>query len=132
MSILNFISDIFKPITGLISDLVTTDKERVILTNELVKIENEFTGKLLEYETKLLDAQSKIILAEAAGASWLQRSWRPITALTMLALVVCHYLGILAFPIADQAWTLLQISIGGYVAGRTVEKAVKEYKNKGN
>src|SRR5262245_29715781 len=29
--------------------------------------------------SQLLDAQTTIVLAEAAGGSWLQRNWRPIT-----------------------------------------------------
>lgn len=122
MSILGFISGLVKPVTKLIDDLHTSGEEKGKLVNALTKIENEMSSKLLDYESKLLENKTKIITAEAQGQSWLQRNWRPITALTMLALVVGHYLGLLAFPIADQAWTLLQLCIGGYIGGRTVEK----------
>ena len=89
------------------------------LQNELTKIENEFLSKALEYETKLLDAQGKIVEAEAKGQSWLQRNWRPITMLTFLILFVCDSFGWLAFRLSNEAWTLLQIGLGGYVVGRT-------------
>ncbi|KRT55049.1 hypothetical protein Ga0074115_11321 [endosymbiont of Ridgeia piscesae] len=42
--------------------------------------------------------------------------------LTFLALVVFDSFGWLANPLADEAWTLLQIGLGGYVAGRSAEK----------
>ena len=52
----------------------------------------------------------------------LQRNWRPITRLSFLGLVVADAFGMLAFRLADQAWLLLQIGLGGYVVGRSVEK----------
>ncbi|WP_305790653.1 3TM-type holin [Candidatus Endoriftia persephone] len=85
-------------------------------------MENEFLGKVLDYETKLMESQASIIKAETTGQSWLQRSWRPVTMLTFLALVVFDSFGWLANPLADEAWTLLQIGLGGYVAGRSAEK----------
>jgi len=78
----------------------------------------------MEYEKQLLDSQSSIIIAEAKGGSWIQQNWRPITMLTFLVLVVLDSFGILASPLADEAWTLLQLGLGGYVVGRSVEKAI--------
>jgi hypothetical protein len=42
--------------------------------------------------------------------------------LSFLGLVVADAFGLLAFRLADQAWLLLQIGLGGYVVGRSVEK----------
>jgi len=69
-------------------------------------------------------------MAEAQGGSWLQRSWRPITMLTFLVLVVTDALGLLPFRLAGEAWTLLQLGLGGYVVGRSGEKIMKELRNK--
>ena len=124
MSVLDFLGGIIKPITDLIDNLTTTDKERLELKNELTKIENEFLGKSLEYESKLLDAQGLIVEAEAKGQSWMQRNWRPITMLTFLVLVVFDCFGWLKFRLSNEAWLLLQIGLGGYVVGRTGEKIV--------
>ena len=126
MGVLDFLGGIVKPFTDLIDNLTTTDEERGKLINELTKIENEFLGKALEYESKLLDSQSRVVEAEAKGQSWLQRNWRPITMLTFLILVVCDSFGWLAFRLSNEAWTLLQIGLGGYVVGRTGEKIVEK------
>ncbi|KAF0153562.1 MAG: hypothetical protein FD143_94 [Ignavibacteria bacterium] len=80
----------------------------------------------MEYESKLLDSQSRVVEAEAIGQSWLQRNWIPITMLTFLILVVCDSFDWLAFRLSNEAWTLLQIGLGGYVLGRTGEKIVEK------
>lgn len=122
MSILGFIGGLIKPVTNLIDNLHTSDEEKGILHNELARIEQQFTTKMIEYETELLKAQSQIIQSETTGKSWLQRTWRPITMLTFLVLVICDQFGLLAFRLAPEAWVLLQIGLGGYVAGRSLEK----------
>jgi hypothetical protein len=122
MSIWNFLSGAINPITKLVDELHTSDEERLIIKAELAKLQNDITEKVLDYESQLLDSKTSIIVAEAQGASWLQRSWRPITMLTFLLLVVMDTFGWTAFRLSEEAWVLLQIGLGGYVAGRTVEK----------
>jgi hypothetical protein len=80
-----------------------------------------------------LEAQKSIILAEATGASWLQRNWRPLLMLMIMVILFNNYAivpylmlfgipaTVLTFP--AKMWTLLIIGVGGYVGGRTVEKA---------
>ncbi len=128
MSLLNFLSNAIKPIGDIINNLTTTDEERLKAQIELKKLENEITGKVIELESQLIEAQKSVIVAEAQGNSWLQRNWRPITMITFLVLVVLDSLGILAYRLSDEAWTLLQIGLGGYVVGRSAEKIIKEYK----
>ena len=128
MNILGFIGEIFKPAADLIDNLHTSTEEKLTLKNKLAVIENTMTAKTIEYETKLLAAKTSIITAEATGESWMQRNWRPITMLTFLALVVCDSFGWLANPLASEAWTLLQIGLGGYVTSRGVEKVVGKLK----
>ena len=130
MNILSFIGEIFKPAAKLIDDLHTSDEEKLTLKNKLTVIQNEMHSKVIDYETKLLASQSSIIIAEASGQSWMQRSWRPITMLTFLGLVVCDSFGWLASPLAAEAWTLLQIGLGGYVTGRSIEKVAVKLKPK--
>ncbi|OZG72452.1 hypothetical protein BTA51_15100 [Hahella sp. CCB-MM4] len=126
MNVLSFISSIFEPAVRLVDELHTSEEEKLDMRRRIQQIENEFLGKVLEYETKLMDNQATIIKAEAMGQSWLQRSWRPITMLTFLVLVVFDSFGILATPLADEAWLLLQIGLGGYVAGRSAEKITSQ------
>ena len=118
----NFISGLIAPVTDLIGKFVEDKDQANQLRAEMFKVQTEVSMKMLEYERQLLDAQKSIIVAEAQGQSWLQRSWRPITMMTFLVLVVCDSFGWLANPLAPEAWTLLQIGLGGYVAGRSLEK----------
>jgi len=50
--------------------------------------------------------------------------------LTFLGLVVCDSFGWLASPLAAEAWVLLQIGLGGYVTGRSVEKVAVKLKSR--
>ena len=82
-------------------------------------------------KTELAEAAS-IIKTEAQGESWLQRNWRPLTMLSFLGLLFLYWFGIqpdnLSQETLDKLFQLLQIGIGGYIVGRSVEKAVKVYK----
>ena len=49
--------------------------------------------------------------------------------LSFLGLVIADAFGMLAFRLADQAWLLLQIGLGGYVVGRSVEKISPQIAN---
>jgi hypothetical protein len=122
MSVWNFLGGLVEPVTKLIDDLHTSDEERQQIKAEIFKIQSKVTSQVLGYEQQLLEAQSSIVKAEAQGQSWLQRSWRPITMLTFLVLVVADTMGWTEFRLAEQAWTLLQIGLGGYVIGRSAEK----------
>ena len=89
--------------------------------------------------SEIIAAGSAAVLAEASG-NWLQRSWRPITALTFVFLIFNNYFIIpylnailaaydkpLIVPkdIPDMMWALLQIMIGGFVISRGSEKVAK-------
>jgi len=104
--------------------LFTSDEERQTLNNQLARIENQFNGQVLELQHALLTAQAKVVTAEAQGESALQRNWRPITMLTFLILIVLDSFGVLAFRLSEQAWGLLELGLGGYVIGRSVEKSL--------
>jgi hypothetical protein len=118
----DFLGGMIKPVTDLVSEFVEDKDKANQIRAEMFKIQTDVSVKMMDYEKQLLEAQSSIIVAEAQGGSWLQRSWRPITMLVFLALVVADSFGWLANPLADEAWTLLQIGLGGYVTGRSLEK----------
>jgi len=118
------ISQVIASITGGLDELITSKEERDILRNQLYEMKYDLVEKAMEAELRILESRTQIITAEAKGESWLQRSWRPITALTFLVLIVLHHLGFLQIEITDQMWDLLQIMIGGYVVSRGIEKAV--------
>lgn len=92
------------------------------------------SGQLADLESRV-----KIMLAEMSG-NWLQRSWRPILMLTIIAIVANNYLVYpylalfwdrapqLALP--SQLWSLMELGLGGYVVGRSAEKVAKTWRNK--
>lgn len=71
-------------------------------------------------------AQTDIIRTEAASQHWLAANWRPLLMLTFGGLIVARWFG-LAAPNLSEAeylalWDIVELGIGGYVVGRTVEK----------
>lgn len=116
------LTGLVEPVTRLIDDMHTSEEERLAVKAKLFELQTGLTTRIMDYEARLLEARTQVITAEAQGHSWIQRSWRPITMLTFLALVVADTFGLTAFRLADEAWTLLQIGLGGYVIGRSAEK----------
>jgi len=124
MAIWNFLTGLVKPVTELIDEVHTSEDERLQIKAKLFEMQNAMAAQVMDYEARLLEAKTKVITAEAQGASWLQRTWRPITMLTFLILVVADTFGLTEFRLAQEAWILLQIGLGGYVVGRSAEKVI--------
>ena len=124
MSIWGIVSGIFKPIAGIVESFNLSSTEKEKYRTALAEIQSNLAAQLIQLQEKELEAKSKILMAEATGRSWLQRNWRPITMLTFLFLVVMDAFDLMPFRLAPQAWTFLQIGLGGYVAGRSVEKVM--------
>ena len=118
------IGQIFKPAMQMIDDVHTSTEEKLEQKAKLLDLQVNFMEEGLQYELAQLEAKSKIIEAEAKSDHFLTATWRPITMLTFLALVVCDQFGLLTFRLADPAWTLLHLGLGGYVVGRSFEKVV--------
>ena len=116
------VSGIFKPIADVVEHIVPSGDAKIQLQQKLLEAQTTAANAVMEYERQLLDGQVQIIKAEAQGGSWIQQNWRPITMLTFLVLVVCDSFGWLPFRLANEAWELLKIGLGGYVVGRSVEK----------
>jgi hypothetical protein len=124
MNVLGLIGQIFKPAMDMIDNVHTSTEEKLQQKAQLLELQTSFLVQALDYEQEQLKQKAAIVLAEAKSENFLVSSWRPITMLTFLVLVVLDQTGQLAFRLADQAWTLLQIGLGGYVVGRSVEKVV--------
>jgi hypothetical protein len=89
--------------------------------------------------SSIVNAQSAVIQSEMQHGTWLSRSWRPLVMLSFAGILVAHFalfplivfvgwadvslLAIMVIP--AEMWTLLQVGLGGYVGGRTVEKLAK-------
>jgi len=128
LSLTELISGIFKPAAKLIDELHTSEEERLEQKAKLLEIQAASMDSALRHERSIMEAQAKIVNSEAQSEHWLTASWRPITMLTFLALAVGDSLGVLATPLREEAWMLLQIGLGGYVVGRSGEKVIKTWK----
>ncbi|WKD51726.1 3TM-type holin [Microbulbifer spongiae] len=100
--------------------------------SEANRLKAEIDRQLIAMDFKELESATSVITAEAGGESWLQRCWRPIAMLTFVSLVVAHWLGWTAPNLSEeQTLALLEIvkiGLGGYVVGRSAEKAIKTWK----
>ncbi len=116
--------DVFPTVGEIISRLVPDPNKAKEITLELAKIE-------ASTQTAMINSQKDIIVAEAGG-NWLQRSWRPLLMLEVVAIVGMNYIcfpflamfGLKVAPLhlPEQLWTLMTVGVGGYVVGRTWEK----------
>jgi len=73
-------------------------------------------------------AQADIVKTEAASSHWLAANWRPLTMLIFTALIVARWFGWAAPNLSEaeylKLWDIVQLGLGGYVIGRSVEKVV--------
>jgi hypothetical protein len=128
IGVTDLISNIFKPAANLVDDLHTSDEERLNAKTKMLEVQAVAMQQVFDYETQALTARANIVNSEASSENWIASSWRPITMLTFMVLAVGDSLGLLATPLRDEAWMLLQLGLGGYVVGRSGEKIAKTIK----
>lgn len=96
------------------------------------KLKHDIRLGMMNLDAEEIKGAVSVIVAEASGQSWIQRSWRPITMLSFVTIIVNNYILVpymVAFgapvPMLDippGMWGLLTVGIGGYIGGRTLEK----------
>jgi len=128
------LTGLLRPVGKLIDAVHTSHEEKLQMQNEWAKIQGDIFRSGLEYETELIQAQASIIRAEAQGASWLQRNWRPLLMMTIISIIANNFLllpyaAALGLPIVpldlpDKMWTLMTVGVGGYIASRGAEKII--------
>ncbi len=129
------------PIAGIVRDVLRRTLPEKIDEKTRAEIEAKVLSELLKADMSSLEQQAKIILAEAQGESWLQRNWRPILMLVIVAIVANNYIlvpwlslftnkvAILELP--QRLWDLMSLGVGGYVVGRSAEKFARIWKQGG-
>tara|TARA_B110000858_G_scaffold53057_1_gene61571 strand:+ start:3438 stop:3830 length:393 start_codon:yes stop_codon:yes gene_type:complete len=124
LGVTDLIAGIFKPAAELIDELHTSEDERLAAKGHLLDVQAAAMQRVFDYERSTLEAQANIVNSEASSEHWLTATWRPITMLTMLVLVVGDAMMWLPNPLSEDAFRLLQIGLGGYLVGRSAEKIV--------
>lgn len=123
---MSFLSKIFgSGIKDTVSSVGTLAKDiKTIATGKIdPEKQAELAIKLGQLENEISKSQSSVITSETQG-SWLQRHWRPVTMLIFLLLTILNQFNLLAIPLSEEVWGLFKIGIGGYIGGRTLEKAI--------
>jgi len=116
---------------GKIFDRIFPDPDKA---NEakLKLFEMQQNGELakLAADTDIAKAAAGIVQAEASSKNWLASSWRPITMLIFVGLIVARWFGWtapgLAQPEVLELWAIVKIGMSGYVIGRSVEKVLPD------
>ena len=128
MGVTELIAGIFKPAATLVDELHTSEEERLKAKGHLLDVQAAAMQRVFDYEKEMIKGQQAVVTAEAKSEHFVVAAWRPITMLTFLVLAVGDSLGLLATPLKDEAWMLLQLGLGGYVVGRSGEKIAKVVK----
>jgi hypothetical protein len=133
------------PIVGkIIGGFVDLIGESIEDKDEANRIKADLTKALENADmtrfSALIEAQTKTLVAEIQGASWLQRNWRPILMLVIVAIVGNNYIlypylslftdATLVLELPDKLYNLMTVGVGGYVLGRSAEKSLKIWTSK--
>lgn len=117
---------IVKPVTDIINKVVPDTAARDAAKAALEQMRESDAAKQVEDDIKIQLAGLDNVKAEAQGQSWLQRNWRPISALAFLVCIMAFWFGLTPPTLTAEAVTemfgLLKICLGGYTIGRSVEK----------
>jgi hypothetical protein len=90
------------------------------------ELENKLTSEILASAAAMEQAAAGIVKAEAQSQHWLAANWRPLTMLTFVGLIVARWFGWSAPGLSEAEalalWDIVELGLGGYVIGRSVEK----------
>ena len=111
--------ELIRDIGNVAENFVTTQKDKA-------RFKQMLSETVLRHTVKLAELQADVLKTEMSG-NWLQRSWRPIIMLSFGFIIVyryflCQVFSLPAIDLPDGFWNLLEIGLGGYVIGRSVEK----------
>jgi hypothetical protein len=111
------------PIFGQVAKSIFPNAEDELKRMEM---QNQIQLALINNGAALEQAAASVVKAEAESEHWLTANWRPVLMLTFGALIVARWLGWTAPAISQEEylklWSIVEIGVGGYVIGRSVEK----------
>ena len=156
-TIIKGIGESVKGVMDSLDGLITSKEERMEQDNKLAEIRNNLAEiqkdiyeKAADVETQLINAKSTALQGEING-NRLQRNWRPILMICFGGIIIYQYflvhlinviltafhvefqgspLFIPEFNLPDRFWSLLEIGVGGYVVGRSLEKVAPNVTSK--
>lgn len=119
-------------IGGAIASILGVENSPDAITEELRKNPDallKLKGLEADLERARIEVRGQVVQAEAQGESWLQRNWRPMTMIWFGVLIGGHWFGFTPQNLSENEilslFNLMELGLGGYVIGRSVEKVVK-------
>jgi len=119
-------------IGGAIASILGVENSPDAITEELRKNPDallKLKGLEADLERARIEVRGQVVQAEAQGESWLQRNWRPMTMIWFGVLIGGHWFGFTPQNLSEneilKLFDLMELGLGGYVIGRSVEKVVK-------
>lgn len=119
------------PVIGGILDKIVPDPNAAAQA-KLALMQLAQTGELTR-----MTAAADVIKAEATSQFRLTSQWRPILMLTFTFIVANNYIFSpylqamfgwhVSLELPPEMWDLIKIGVGGYITGRSLEKAVGKY-----
>ncbi len=111
---MGMIKNLVGEIGGIIGSLSISSREKKELETEVLQTVYRYAGELAS-------GQAGIVKSETQG-NWLQRSWRPLVMLSFAFIVLLGTVIDIPFLSDDSRfWNLIEIGLGGYVIGRSLE-----------
>jgi hypothetical protein len=122
------------PLVGKVFDVVKSFQDRKATEAEVrAEVEKAVMGVIADVSK----SQADVVMAEARGENWLQRNWRPMTAVAfsftlvfyvLIMPIMVAWLGVPPVRTGDLIleWTfqIILVCLGGYIGGRSIEKVV--------
>lgn len=135
VSAIPLVGKILGGVVDLVDDAVEDKDEANRIKASLTQV---FEKADLTKFTALVEGQTKILLGEIQGQSWMQRNWRPVLMLTIVAIVANNYIvypylslftsKAVVLELPDKLYNLMSIGVGGYIVGRSAEKGLEIWK----
>lgn len=101
-----------------VDTVITNDDEKSKAKKELAEV-------VLKSLNEVANVQGEVIKKEMEG-NFLQKSWRPLLMLTFGTILVCKWFGLtdgnIDYELELKLMDIVQLGLGGYVVGRSVEK----------
>lgn len=112
-----------KLLSGLVGDIGGIINSLSISSTEKKELETKVTQVVYSYAGELAQQQAEIVMKETQG-NWLQRSWRPLVMLAFAGVVLLGTVVDIPYLENDSKfWNLIEIGLGGFVVGRSIEGA---------
>jgi len=128
------------PVIGPFIDKVLGIVDKSIEDKTLsVKLKTELINEAIKFDSDIETRKTEIITTEMKGENVLQKSWRPILMLVIIAIIANNYLFApyvqifwgrsVMLNLPPELYSLLTIGVGGYIMGRSGEKIMDRYNN---